>query len=89
MDEIFTKIVLTTGEECCIIECKGKHYFDAINDSGSDQNKLMMNLINNLVLIEGKHLGLHRLREMPIVDVIKISDTVNAMLANDIGDKFF
>lgn len=79
-NEIFLKEPLPDGTVLTVVQCKGGHYFRALERSKCDPNKLIRELFVELVRIDGNPITYEQADEMSIDNVIRVSEIISAML---------
>ena len=81
--EIFSKVTLENKTEAFIIEGKGLHFFNAMNNCKGNTALLFKYLIMELVFIRDKKITEKELNNMHMKDVSYLTEVIGLMMSND------
>lgn len=80
MSEVFTEVILSTGQTAVVIEGSGDNLFNAMNRSKGNNGDLMKYLVIELVKINGQSIDSAQAEALHIKDVQYLIEVINIMM---------
>ena len=88
-DKPFTKIKLSDGAVCEIVDPKAKHFFAAVEKAKGITSLLSKYFIIEIVKINGNKISNEYFDEMPMADVSHIIECMNVLWDTELISKLY
>lgn len=85
-NEVFTSVVLPSGNNATIYEGNGRNFFNAMRNAQGDPYHLTKFIIAEIVKINGMAISGNDVDELSLRDLAYLSTVIDTMISNNVLD---